>query len=79
MKKLFVLIIFSSCISAQVDWSNPNACELPNQSDLTNRILKNINLGQFLMGEEVFQIKIKIAPFKTGKILVKIIMKHLRS
>ncbi len=46
MKKLFVLIIFSSCISAQVDWSNPNACELPNQSDLTNRILKNMTLEQ---------------------------------
>ena len=46
MKKLFVLIIFSSFISAQVDWSNPNACELPNQSDLTNRILKNMTLEQ---------------------------------
>ena len=46
MKKLFVLIIFSSCISAQVDWSNPNACKLPNQSDLTNRILNNMTLEQ---------------------------------
>ena len=46
MKKLFVLIIFSSYISAQVDWSNPNACKLPNQSDLTNRILNNMTLEQ---------------------------------
>ena len=46
MKKLFVLIIFSSCVSAQVDWSNPNACKLPNQSDLTNRILNNMTLEQ---------------------------------
>ena len=46
MKKLFVLIIFSSCVSAQVDWSNQNACKLPNQSDLTNRILNNMTLEQ---------------------------------
>ncbi len=46
MKKLFVLIIFSSCMFAQVDWSNPNACKLPNQSDLTNRILNNMTLEQ---------------------------------
>ena len=46
MKKLFVLIIFSSYISAQVDWSNPNACKLPNQSDLTKRILNNMTLEQ---------------------------------
>ena len=46
MKKLFVLIIFSSCVSAQVDWSNQNACKLPNQSDLTNRILSNMTLEQ---------------------------------
>ena len=46
MKKLFVLIIFSSCVSAQVDWSNPNACKLPNQSELTNRILNNMTLEQ---------------------------------
>ena len=46
MKKLFVLIIFSSCVSAQVDWSNPNACKLPNQSDLTKRILNNMTLEQ---------------------------------
>ena len=46
MKKLFVLIIFSSYISAQVDWSNPNACKLPNQSELTNRILNNMTLEQ---------------------------------
>ena len=46
MKKLFVLIIFSSCVSAQVDWSNPNGCKLPNQSDLTSRILNNMTLEQ---------------------------------
>ena len=46
MKKLFVLIIFSSCVSAQVDWSNPNSCKLPNQSDLTSRILNNMTLEQ---------------------------------
>ena len=46
MKKLFVLIIFSSCVFAQVDWSNPNACKLPNQSDLTSRILNNMTLEQ---------------------------------
>ena len=46
MKKLFVLIIFSSCMSAQVDWSNPNACKLPNQTDLTSRILNNMTLEQ---------------------------------
>ena len=46
MKKLFVLIIFSSCMSAQVDWSNQNACKLPNQSDLTSRILNNMTLEQ---------------------------------
>ena len=33
-------------MSAQVDWSNPNACKLPNQSDLTNRILNNMTLEQ---------------------------------
>ena len=46
MKKLFVLIIFSSCMFAQVDWSNPNACKLPNQTDLTSRILNNMTLEQ---------------------------------
>ena len=31
---------------AQVDWSNPNACKLPNQTDLTSRILNNMTLEQ---------------------------------
>ena len=33
-------------MSAQVDWSNPNACKLPNQTDLTSRILNNMTLEQ---------------------------------
>ena len=33
-------------MSAQVDWSNQNACKLPNQTDLTSRILNNMTLEQ---------------------------------
>ena len=55
MKKFFVLIIFSSFISAQVDWSNTNKCKLPTQSDLTIKILNNMTLeqkvGQIIMPE----------------------------
>ena len=55
MKKFFVIIIFSSFISAQVDWSNSNKCKLPTQSDLTIKILNNMTLeqkvGQIIMPE----------------------------
>ena len=73
MKKLFVLIIFSSCISAQVDLSNPNACELPNQSDLTNRILKNMTLeqkvGHVIMPEINSVTPEEVKKFQFGTIL----------
>ena len=73
MKKLFVLIIFSSCVSAQVDWSNPNACKLPNQSDLTNRILNNMTLeqkvGHVIMPEINSVTPEEVKKFQFGTIL----------
>ena len=73
MKKLFVLIIFSSYISAQVDWSNPNACKLPNQSDLTNRILNNMTLeqkvGHIIMPEINSVTPEEVKKFQFGTIL----------
>lgn len=55
MKKLFFLLIFFSYISAEINWSDPNECKLPDHSIFVNKIISNMTLeqkvGQIIMPE----------------------------
>ena len=46
MKKLFLLIVFCSFLSAEIDWSDSNDCELPNHSNFVNKMISKMSLEQ---------------------------------
>ena len=52
---------------------------MPDIDEITPQDAKEYQLGTFLMVEESFQIKIKIALLQIGKSLVKIFIMHLQS
>jgi len=55
MNKFLPIIIFSISISADIDWSNKNECNLPDNTGFVNNIIKNMTLeqkvGQIIMPE----------------------------
>ena len=55
MKKLFLLLIFFGYLSAEINWSDPNECKLPDHSIFVNKIISNMTLeqkvGQIIMPE----------------------------
>ena len=55
MKKLFFLLIFFGYLSAEINWSDPNECKLPDHSIFVNKIISNMTLeqkvGQIIMPE----------------------------
>ena len=73
MKKLFLLIVFCSFLSAETDWSDSNDCELPNHSNFVNEMLSKMSLeqkiGQIIM-PEINSITIEqVKKFHLGTIL----------
>ena len=55
MKKLFLIISFSSFLYSDTDWNDPNNCSLPDNNYLIETILNNMTLeqkvGQIIMPE----------------------------
>ena len=55
MKKLILLFLFNSSLTAQVDWSDPNKCELPDDSEFIKTLVSQMTLeqkvGQIIMPE----------------------------
>ena len=55
MKKLFFLLMFFGYLSAEINWSDPNECKLPDHSIFVNKIISNMTLeqkvGQIIMPE----------------------------
>lgn len=55
MKHLILLFLFSSFLNAKVDWSDPNNCELPDNSKFINLLVSQMTLeqkvGQIIMPE----------------------------
>ena len=55
MKKLFFLLIFFGYLPAEINWSDPNECKLPDHSIFVNKIISNMTLeqkvGQIIMPE----------------------------
>ena len=55
MKKLFLIISFSSFLYSDTDWNDPNNCSLPDNNYLIESILNNMTLeqkvGQIIMPE----------------------------
>ena len=73
MKKLFLLIVFCSFLSAEIDWSDSNDCELPNHSNFVNEMISKMSLeqkiGQIIM-PEINSITIEqVKKFHLGTIL----------
>ena len=55
MKHLILLFLFSSFLNAKVDWSDPNNCKLPDNSEFINLLVSQMTLeqkvGQIIMPE----------------------------
>ena len=55
MKKLFLILSFSSFLFSDTDWNDQNDCSLPDNNNLVESILNNMTLeqkvGQIIMPE----------------------------
>ena len=73
MKKLFFLVLFTSFIFPDVDWSDSNDCKLPDHSNFANEIIKEMTIeqkvGQIIMPEINSITEDEVKKFYIGTIL----------
>ena len=73
MKKLFLLIVFCSFLSAETDWSDSNDCELPNHSNFVNEMISKMSLeqkiGQIIMPDIQYVTPDEAKKYQLGSVL----------